>query len=160
MISDRFGQETLHLFRPGTAQAIIPVKVEMHMFIKRFLSQNARRTIGFQCAVGIKQIEVWTSALMALEMLAKEIAATYLQDIAEALARVGLQLYRLGEKAVARRAFKLARFYGRPRFYEAPWHFRSVARLFGPEFAENVGQIYRKLPARMRRIVSLPSVNH
>jgi glycosyltransferase involved in cell wall biosynthesis len=99
-----------------------------------------------------KRIDVWSGALMGLELMAGELPATYCQDIAEALVDVGLQLYRLGEKTAARRAFKLARLCGTPHFHKTPWHFRTVARLFGPEFAEKVGQVYRRLPAKMRRI--------
>lgn len=94
--------------------------------------------------------EVWASALDAIRFLSGELPAKYRPDLAEAAARAGSMLYRVGIKARARDAFALARTLGPARFSREVKPYRVLAQVLGPEAAENVGRLYRKLPEPLR----------
>lgn len=102
-----------------------------------------------------KQIEVWTSALQAIEHLAEELPMGYRPDLSDTAARAGSILFKLGAPAEARRAFRLARHLGRPRFSGQGSAYRFIARRFSPEVAERVAAGYRAVfPHSLRARIS------
>jgi glycosyltransferase involved in cell wall biosynthesis len=95
--------------------------------------------------------EVWSSALQALRSLASELPAMYLPDVAEAAARAGSQLYRLGVRDEAREAFRLARKLGARHYRNQSMAYRWLARSLGQEMAESIAACYRRtLPDSIR----------
>lgn len=94
--------------------------------------------------------EVWASALDAIRLLSEELPVTYHLELAEAAARAGSILFRLGAKTEARGAFALARILGPAQFSREVKPYRVLAQILGPEAAENVGWLYRKLPEPLR----------
>ena len=125
----------------GVPFAVIPEPlVEIHI---RAASRSQKRT------------EVWTSALKAIEALATELPARFLGELAEAAARVGSTLYRLGCPAEARRGFALARRIGPARFVHEGRAYQALARIAGQETAERLGALYRAvLPVSVRSAVN------
>jgi glycosyltransferase involved in cell wall biosynthesis len=98
-----------------------------------------------------KQVEVYTSALQALQSLANELPARYRPDLAVAAASAGTKLYALGARQTARQGFRMARKLGPPDFGDRPTLYRLLARYFGQEFGEFLGCSYRALfPASWR----------
>jgi hypothetical protein len=96
-------------------------------------------------------LEVWTSAFMAVQWLARELPSCYQADLAEAAARIGSMLFKLGARAQARQAFQLAIRLGPPTYSQQRRLYQILARLFGPEAAEDVSTLYRNaIPQRMR----------
>jgi hypothetical protein len=94
---------------------------------------------------------VYGSALQAIELLADELPRAYRADLAEAAARVGSGLYRIGAYDDAKRGFRLADRLGPPSFRRERRLYRLAARCFGPDFAERAGGMYRGLlPRRLR----------
>jgi glycosyltransferase involved in cell wall biosynthesis len=87
----------------------------------------------------------WTSARDAIALLSKDLPDTYQSDLASASARVGSELFAIGEHADARNAYRLARRLGAPSFLHRPASYRIVARIFGQEAAEWIGVIRQKL---------------
>lgn len=97
------------------------------------------------------RVEVWSSAVDAVRLLADEIPAAYRPDLADAAVRAGSVLFKAGARTQARSAFELAARIGPPTFGEQRGFYRTVARLFGPEAAEWIGTCYRSLvPRRLR----------
>lgn len=101
-----------------------------------------------------RRVEVWTSAVAAIEQLAGELPTGYRPDLAEAAARAGSQLFRLGARSEARRAFKLAKRLGPPTFAGQRRLYRTLARRVGPAMAEYAGGAYRKLPGAWREYLA------
>ena len=95
------------------------------------------------------QLQVWASALEAIEKLSHEIPTIYHLELAEAAAKAGSILWRLGNRIIAKRAFELAYHLGPPKFNERNKSFRLLARILGPFYAEYLGIIYHSL----RRII-------
>ena len=92
-----------------------------------------------------KRIEVWTSAVQAVRLLAAEIPAEYRPELAEAAVRAGSVLYKEGALEEARDAFRLAERIGPPDYRGQRGLYRAVARTFGAEAAERFGAWYRSL---------------
>ena len=102
------------------------------------------------------QKSVWTSTLQALELLSKELPTEYRLDLAEKAAIAGSMLYQIHEKGAARRAFSCALQWGPPRYRTQGRLYGWVAGCAGPEFAERLGHVYRKvLPESVRRFIRL-----
>jgi glycosyltransferase involved in cell wall biosynthesis len=96
-------------------------------------------------------IEVWACRLEALTLLTAELPPLYRRELAEEAGRVGSQLFKLGDRDSARRAFAMARRLGPPAFQFQQPLYRLVARGLGPQTAEWVGKLYRNvLPSRVR----------
>jgi glycosyltransferase involved in cell wall biosynthesis len=96
----------------------------------------------------------WTSAVRATELLADALPARYRTDVADAAARFGSELYAIGSRQHARKAFDVARRVGPARFSHRPRHYRLVARLLGAGVAEWLATAYRGvIPAALREHV-------
>lgn len=97
---------------------------------------------------------VWSSVTDSVRALSKELPSRYQHDLAEAAARAGSHLFRLGAYQQAREAFRLASRLGLPSFDTEPPPYRFLAKIFGPEVAEWSGMFYRKVvPTGFRRVV-------
>lgn len=95
--------------------------------------------------------EVWKCRLDALTLLGAELPPFYRGELSEAATRVGSELFRLGEREEARRAFDLAVHFGPPQFQNQQRLYRLIARGLGPQTAEWVGSFYRHvLPSKVR----------
>jgi glycosyltransferase involved in cell wall biosynthesis len=95
--------------------------------------------------------EVWACRLEALSLLAAELPPLYRRELSEEAGRVGSQLFQLGDRESARRAFDLAQRLGPPAFQYQQRLYRFVAKGLGPQTAEWVGKLYRNvLPSRVR----------
>ena len=93
----------------------------------------------------------WTSAVHATELLADALPSRYRTDVADAAARFGSELYAIGSREHARKAFEVARRIGPARFRHRPRHYRVVARLLGAGAAEWLATAYRgAVPAFLR----------
>lgn len=100
-----------------------------------------------------RQLEVWECRLKGLEILTKSLSPHYRAALAEAYAVVGRQLHALGARSAARRSFSLAKSLGGAQFMGASCLYRWVVTWFGPNFAERIGDFYRRLlPAGLRRL--------
>jgi glycosyltransferase involved in cell wall biosynthesis len=97
------------------------------------------------------RLEVWCSAVQALDMLSSELPGQYHSDLAETATRVGSVLFKLGARAEARKAFRLADKLGPPALCGQRRLYRTLARTFGLEITERVGMLYRNMvPERFR----------
>jgi glycosyltransferase involved in cell wall biosynthesis len=90
-----------------------------------------------------KWLEVWTSYLQAVERLSTELHGQYLPDLADAAARAGSALFQLGDRAQARRAFRLVERIGPPSFSTQRRMYQLLARLIGFERTEQLAKAYR-----------------
>lgn len=95
---------------------------------------------------------VWDSASSAVRLLATELPRKYRQDLSDAAARIASRLFEIGAVPEGRRAARLARDLGRPRFPNRPAGYRMLASVFGQAAAEGIGRVYRRLlPDGVRR---------
>lgn len=102
------------------------------------------------------QNQVAAAAGMAesIRMLATEIPSQYHPDLVERLAGIGVNFYKQGETARARWVFGLVNELGTPRFIYQRAPYRVLARTIGPENAERLSAIYRRvLPESVRKLV-------
>ena len=98
------------------------------------------------------KVETNTYALEAVTLLKSETPRTYWKDLSEKAATIGRELFALGEIGTARRAFKVAKTLGPPKFIDEGPFYRMIARSLGQEAAEKTGQIYRHYsPLNVRR---------
>jgi glycosyltransferase involved in cell wall biosynthesis len=95
--------------------------------------------------------EVWRSTLGAVEEFAQELPADYQGELAEVAATTGSMLYRAGDKVGATRAFRLAYRLGPATFRHQLGPYRWIARLCGPEKAEQVVGWYQRFFPRSAR---------
>jgi glycosyltransferase involved in cell wall biosynthesis len=97
------------------------------------------------------QVQTWSSYVEAVAALSGELPARYQADLADAAARAGSVLYKLGARDYASVAFRLAARLGPPRFTTQRGMYRLLAMTLGFEAAERFGLAYRRmLPARLR----------
>lgn len=100
------------------------------------------------------QNEVWVYRLRGLRLLISELDAKYQPAIAEAAVGIGSKLFQIGARTEAHEAFQLAQEVGPPRFEQQAAFYRYIAKCFGPETAEWMGLIYRRmLPTPLRQWV-------
>ena len=100
------------------------------------------------------RVQTWRLFVEAVSTLAQELAPDYRWDLADAAARAGSTLFKLGARDDARRAFRLADRLGPPRFSNQPPLYRVLARTLGFEAAEHIATMYRLLlPAAVRAAV-------
>jgi hypothetical protein len=98
-----------------------------------------------------KKHEVWECRLRALETLAPLLKSQYAAELADAFAVAGAELYRLGRKSQAKRAFMQS---GGASFLSQSRWYRRAARTVGPEWAEWASGAYRSVfPQTVRRWV-------
>jgi glycosyltransferase involved in cell wall biosynthesis len=98
-----------------------------------------------------KWVEVWDDFLKSVELLSAELPPRYRRDLADAAARAGSALFRMGERRRADRAFALAKRLGPPTFRRQRRLYRRLATWFGPQVAERFSMSYRAfLPATFR----------
>jgi Glycosyl transferase family 2 len=98
------------------------------------------------------QAQTWSCYLEAVALLANELPAKYRPELADAAARAGSKLFRLGARREADAAFELARQFGPPRFSNQRGAYRLLARTVGYRPAEQLAQAYRGiLPAGLRQ---------
>ncbi len=96
--------------------------------------------------------EVGTCGVQAIELLARELPIQYRPDLADRAAAIGASLFRLGAREEARAAFNLALEIGPPQLIGQRKSYRALGRVFGLEFAERTGALYRRVfPESMRR---------
>jgi glycosyltransferase involved in cell wall biosynthesis len=95
-----------------------------------------------------KWLEVWASFLQSVEALADELPHQHRPDLADAAARAGSALYKLGAHAQASDAFRLAARLGPPRFDHERRLYRTLAKRLGPERVERLAHTYRGLMPR------------
>ncbi len=103
------------------------------------------------CSRSQNHEEVWSSALEAIRLLAKEIDPHYRSDLAYKAARAGSILFRAGARQKARVAFRIAQELGPPSYYGERPLYGFIARLFGPQAAESFGLIYRRFVSESGR---------
>jgi glycosyltransferase involved in cell wall biosynthesis len=97
-------------------------------------------------------VEVWSSALDALEHLAPQFPHTAHDAVAAIATRAGSELFHAGAGPEARRAFGLAQRFGGAR-YDRPM-MQNLTRLLGAMSAERIASAYRKLlPGALRQRV-------
>jgi len=102
-----------------------------------------------------KKVETLTCVLQAILLLQKELPSENRSDLSEKAAWVGSQLFQLGEKALARDAFHLAKSLGPARYPQKKKLYRWVASRYGQEVAEWISLTYRKIfPEKLRRKVT------
>lgn len=100
------------------------------------------------------KVETNTFAYQAILFLEKELPKELRRELAEKSSEIGAELFRLGEKTLAKEVFETARRLGPATFQRERKLYRLVARLFGQESAENIGNLYRKYtPGLIRRLV-------
>ena len=87
----------------------------------------------------------WTSAVKAIELLAKSLPPQYRVDAADAAARFGSELYAIGSHSHARRAFRLARGLGPSRFLHRRRAYRMLASVVGPYATEWLAMTARQI---------------
>jgi GT2 family glycosyltransferase len=96
-------------------------------------------------------VQTWSSFVEAVATLSTELPPSYRSDFADAAARAGSTLFKLGARAEANHAFKLAARLGPPRFSSQRPVYRFLATRVGFETTEQLARAYRGiLPARLR----------
>ena len=101
------------------------------------------------------RVQTWSSYIQAIETLSTELPGGYRSDLADAAARGGAALYKLGARTEASAAFKLAARLGPPRFSTQRPLYRVLASTVGFERTEQLAQVYRSvLPAGVRAYVA------
>jgi glycosyltransferase involved in cell wall biosynthesis len=96
----------------------------------------------------------YTSAIKSITLLSEELSTEYHNDLAEASARIGSVLYKMGAKSEAKEAFILANQLGQPYFLFQGKIYRMIARRLGQNYAEISSSIYRKiLPKYLRKFI-------
>src|SRR5437762_1193825 len=75
-----------------------------------------------------RSVEVWTSCVAAVRMLAEQLPSVYRADLADAAARAGSVLFKLDHRAEATAAFELAKRLGPPRFSSRGRLYRLLAQ--------------------------------
>jgi len=100
-------------------------------------------------------VKQWSAHLRAVEALSTEVPSRYRCNLSDSAARAGSKLFKLGARDEARRAFRLARRLGPPRFTSQRPVYRLLARTVGFEMAERVSGTYRSVvPERLRARVA------
>ena len=87
----------------------------------------------------------WSASLNSLEKLKDELPDIYFQELSEAAVRLASALFHRGDFKEAKRGFTLARKIKKPLYRDLEWHYRLVAKFFGPMIAEWAGLVYRIL---------------
>ena len=101
------------------------------------------------------QVQTWSTLVQAVAALADELPASYRSDLADAAARAGSSLFKLGARAEASTAFKLAARLGPPRFTTQRRLYRLLATTVGFETTEHLAQVYRgMLPGSLRELLA------
>ncbi len=101
------------------------------------------------------RVQTWSSYVQAVATLSEELQDCYRPDLADAAVRGGAALFKLGARADARAAFRLAARLGPPRFSTQRRLYRALASAVGFERAEQLAQLYRSvLPAGIRAYVA------
>ncbi|MDQ6672226.1 MAG: glycosyltransferase [Chloroflexota bacterium] len=97
------------------------------------------------------RVQTLTSYVQAVAALSEELPPSYRSDLADAAARAGSTLFKLGARAEATTAFQLSAQLGPPRFSTQRPLYRALVNAVGFERTEQLAQAYRSiLPARMR----------
>jgi tetratricopeptide (TPR) repeat protein len=95
--------------------------------------------------------EVWACFVESIRALSTELPGQYRPDLADAAARAGSALYKLGEHSQARAAFELAAQLGPAQFDHERRLYRFLAKRLGPQRVEGLAQAYRGLlPTQFR----------
>lgn len=97
--------------------------------------------------------ECLTSAITSTKLLSRELAPQYRSDLAEAAVRLASTLYKLGYLDEARAGFTVAQSIYPVSYKSLSLPYRFIAQLGGPETAEKIGAIYRRLPYSFRHFV-------
>jgi hypothetical protein len=101
------------------------------------------------------RVQTWSSYVQAIASLSTELPSSYRPDLADAAARAGAKLFKLGARSQARVAFELAARLGPPRFSSQRPVYRALASTVGFERTEQLAQVYRSvLPAGIRAYVA------
>lgn len=96
-------------------------------------------------------VQTWGSFVQAVATLSAELPPMYRSDFADAAARAGSTLFKLGARAEANHAFTLAAKLGPPRFTTQRPVYRFLATRVGFETTEQLARAYRgMLPAGLR----------
>jgi len=97
------------------------------------------------------RVQTCCSMVEAITLLARELPSEYRADLADAAARAGSTLFKIGARDQARSAFHIAKQLGPPRFSSQRPLYRHLARLVGYEATESLALTYRSLvPAGVR----------
>jgi hypothetical protein len=101
------------------------------------------------------QVQTWSSYLEAVAVLSNELPATYRPDLADAAARAGSTLFKLGARTEAGVGFKLAARLGPPRFTKQRPVYQLMARTVGFEATEQLARAYRDVvPRKLRTFIA------
>jgi hypothetical protein len=97
------------------------------------------------------QVQTWSSYIQAVAELSATLPDSYRTDLADAAARAGSTLFKLGAREEASVAFRLAARLGPPTLTTQRRLYRLLAKTLGFEVAEQLAQAYRgALPTRLR----------
>jgi hypothetical protein len=100
-------------------------------------------------------IQTWSSFVEAVARLSAELPAIYRSDFADAAARAGSMLFKLGARDEASVAFKVAAQLGPPSFTTQRPVYRLLARTVGFARTEQLAQAYRGiLPGKLRAYIA------
>ena len=88
--------------------------------------------------------QCFISVIDSLSALYGTLPKKYLPELAETAWRTGCQLYHLGMKNEAMRAFTLAKRSGTPEYRGRPGSYAWVANTFGAMTAESISAFYRR----------------
>jgi hypothetical protein len=100
-------------------------------------------------------VRQWSSYLQAVEALSTELPSMYRYNLSDSAARAGSTLFKLGARAEAKVAFKLAARLGPPRFTTQRPVYRFLATRLGFERTEQLARAYRgMLPAMLRAYIA------
>lgn len=96
------------------------------------------------------QVDVWSSAVRAVEFLGRELPPAYHDELADTAARIGSRLFEYSAPREADLAFRLAMRLGNPAYRHRSAMYRVVARTFGPRTAERLGRLLHSLRRSVR----------
>ncbi len=150
-VIDRIGgfRESLRLSEDWDYQARLGVSGIRFAIVEEPLILKRRRSGSLSADL----LPCLISSRQAIQFLSEELPPQYRSDLAEAAAYNGSALFQMGAWEEAKKSWRLAHQLGPPTFSRFRWRYRALARSFGPEAAENIGALYRRIiPEGLRRI--------
>jgi glycosyltransferase involved in cell wall biosynthesis len=104
------------------------------------------------------RVQTWSSYVQAVAALSDELPGRYRSDFADAAARAGSVLFKIGARDKARSAFNLAARLGPPTFTTQRPLYRLLATTVGFEMTERLALAYRSMvPAGLRAYIAARS---
>jgi hypothetical protein len=118
-------------------------------FIEDSLTTRRRRSNSLSLDARVcMRPEVFLDGVKCLHLIREWLPPRYHAHLPDIVHRRGTHLFRSGWRHEARRAFRIAREWGGPRYRKKPGIYRWLAKTFGPEFAEWMVFFYSRLKSR------------